>query len=113
MASEPIGAERFKRLSAQLFNMLRKPKPHYELFTDRETMAPWFAMILFPTEREWEAYRLCRTLKKFLLDLGATATRLGDPRFTRMTDGMVAMIDTALTTEPREGEEYDGRLRGA
>ncbi|MFA5054206.1 MAG: hypothetical protein WC565_09115 [Parcubacteria group bacterium] len=109
--TEPIGAERFKRLTAQIFNMLRRPRPHYELFTDRETMAPWFALILFPTKKDWDAYDLCRTLKRFLLDLGATAERLGDPRFKRMTDGMVSMIDAALLTEPKYGDEYDGKLQ--
>lgn len=107
-----LSPERFRRLTAQLFNLLRRPRPHYELFEDRETAAPWFAMVLFPVEKEWDSYRLCRVLRKFLFDLGAMATRMGDPRFTRMTDGMISMVDTALTTEPQKGEEYDGRLQG-
>lgn len=110
--SEPLNAERFRRLTTQLFNLLRRPRPHYELFEDRETAAPWFAMILFPVEKDWDGYRLCRVLRQFLAHLGAMARRMEDLRFARMVDGMITMIDAALLTEPKKGEGYDGRLQG-
>lgn len=108
---KPLEGDRLKRLTVKVIRLLYAPKPGYELFVDRDGRSPWFAMILFPTYREWDAYALLAVLKRFFRDLAATAQQLGDSRFKTLCDRIVTMIEIAAQTEPLEGEVSDGKLQ--
>ena len=105
-----LGHARVRKLVAQLVRLMSKPRPSYELFYDAEDKTPWFMVLCFPTRKDWDAYALCRVWQRVLLDMSAISLQAGDKRAVLLYNRMRTLVDIAMQTEPREGEDSDGKL---
>jgi hypothetical protein len=101
---------RQSRVIAKVLRLVYGPRPRYEFFVDAETYQPWFAVFLFSLRKDWDSYSLLRVLRRFMIDMDATARQLDDARLGLLIGRMTSVIDAALSTEPLEGEEHDGKL---